>query len=293
MSNSNQMFLLLTFIYAAALSCVNGGNVLIRPFMGGGSHYMVAKVIAAELVNRGHSVTMVVQDRDEEQLRAAGEDKLFNFEFHRSNFTQEEFDYLLQNITDAGLKGKYMEHMVSLMGTGHMEKIASECDNLIGDVELVSRLRHSNFDVAIIDGSDQCPILQFLGGPYVVLLPSCSTVSPILFANRMPFNPSYVPEMVTGYDHRMSFVGRLKNTANAMFFAGFFKAFGSSLEELKARYERLSDVSLFFTNADLWLINTHFVLDFPRPLLPNTVTVGGLTTKDARPLAQVSAFMRM
>lgn len=40
--------------------------------------------------------------------------------------------------------------------------------------------------------------------------------------------------------------------------------------------------------AELWAFNTDFSLEFPQPLMPYTVLVGGLLNKPAKPLEQVS-----
>lgn len=40
--------------------------------------------------------------------------------------------------------------------------------------------------------------------------------------------------------------------------------------------------------AELWAFNTDFSLEFPQPLMPYTVLVGGLLNKPAKPPAQVS-----
>lgn len=40
--------------------------------------------------------------------------------------------------------------------------------------------------------------------------------------------------------------------------------------------------------AELWAFNTDFSLEFPQPLLPYTVLVGGLLNHPANPLEQVS-----
>ena len=266
---------------------VSGGNILIRPLMASGSHYMVAKVVATELVNRGHTVTMVVRDQEEANIKATGDDQLFNFEFHKCNFTGAETKQLLENMTKAGLKGKYMEFLMSLIGTDHMQREVSECgDLLLGDEELIARLRNSNFDLGIVDNSEQCPLMQFLGGPYVVLSPILTFASPILLGNRVPFNPAYMPEMMTGLDHKMSFLERLWNTANSIIVGAMFAALPYG--ELRVRYhKRLADVSFYHGDADFWLINTHYALDFARPLLPNSASVGGLTTREAQPLNDV------
>lgn len=42
--------------------------------------------------------------------------------------------------------------------------------------------------------------------------------------------------------------------------------------------------------AELWAFNTDFSLEFPQPLMPYTVLVGGLLDKVAKPLQQVSSL---
>lgn len=45
--------------------------------------------------------------------------------------------------------------------------------------------------------------------------------------------------------------------------------------------------------AELWAFNTDFSLEFPQPLMPYTVLVGGLLDKVAKPLEQVSSLVHL
>lgn len=45
--------------------------------------------------------------------------------------------------------------------------------------------------------------------------------------------------------------------------------------------------------AELWAFNTDFSLEFPQPLMPYTVLVGGLLNKPANPLAQVCSLYKI
>lgn len=42
--------------------------------------------------------------------------------------------------------------------------------------------------------------------------------------------------------------------------------------------------------AELWAFNNDFSLEFPQPLMPFTVLVGGLLNKSPQPLDQVSSL---
>lgn len=43
--------------------------------------------------------------------------------------------------------------------------------------------------------------------------------------------------------------------------------------------------------AELWVFNTDFSLEFPQPLMPNTVLMGGLLNQPAKPVDQVSCLI--
>ncbi|XP_072024393.1 UDP-glucuronosyltransferase 2B31-like [Amphiura filiformis] len=259
---------------------VNCGKVLINPLMGEGSHYIVAVTIGKELVRRGHEVTMLTDDRFIDNVKLNSE---FKFEFYKANFTLDEFHDLVRNMTNAGLKGKYMEWTMSMMKTNHMERVVSECHNFLKDVELIEKLRKAEYDITITDSSSLCPAMQYLQTPYIVLSPVITIPAIALLQNRVPFNPSYMPGFTTAYDSKMTFKERLVNSCQAAFFSWAMYLFQGSFEKTKRQY----GVSLnSFSDAELWLLNTHYALDFPRPLLPNTKIVGGLTTKPAESLGK-------
>ncbi|XP_072034360.1 UDP-glucuronosyltransferase 2B14-like isoform X2 [Amphiura filiformis] len=90
-----------------------------------------------------------------------------------------------------------------------------------------------------------------------------------------------MPEVTSGFDHVMPFSERLINFAACLFYVVVYNMVDPS-KELRVQHELDSSISC--EDAELMLINTNFVLDFPRPLLPNTKTVGGLTSGPVRPL---------
>ncbi|XP_072022368.1 UDP-glucuronosyltransferase 2A3-like [Amphiura filiformis] len=122
-----------------------------------------------------------------------------------------------------------------------------------------------------------------MGVPYVGV--SAIMAIPFLsqLTSRTPANPAYIPEITTGSDHVMSFSERVIHFSTCLLYLVLFNLVVDPTKELRAQHGL--DSSIFCEDAELFLINTHFALDFPRPLLPNTRTVGGLTTGPGRPLA--------
>ena len=270
-------------------SCAS--NFLFNPLDGEGSHYFVTKVIAKELIKRGHTVTMLINDQFTDRVKADGKVDGFNVEIFKSNFTALEHTELLQNLTNAGLRGEYIDFLMEVMATDYIQRQVFECDGLLGNEKLIAKLQKANFDVTIQDPTLTCPLVQYLKKPFVMLAPAMGSSCMLSLENRVPFYPSYMPEFATALDHYMSFQERLKNTAYVLFFGFVVKAFANPHRAIQEKYN-LQESSLLYADAEMWLVNGHFALDFPKPLLPNTVMVGGLTTRPAKPLNPVSILVK-
>ncbi len=267
-------------------------DILVVPMESEGSHYYVMKSIADELASRGHQVTMLLNGRHEDTLRRQANANLsIQMEFFKPNITLEEYDDFLTGMTNAGLRGEYISWIMETFNDEMIAKIVAECHNILYDADLMKRLKNSNFKVALVDFGVECPLLQLLkhdiGLPYISVSAVITLPALLTIANRMPYNPAYMPEIMTGYDHHLSFSDRLANTMLSLLFTGL-SSMENHLQDTYAQFD-IPDAWPHHADAELWLMNTHFAFDFPRPLLPNTKPVGGLTTRPAKPLPKVSS----
>lgn len=151
------------------------------------------------------------------------------------------------------------------------------------------------FDLIVIDitgGSCFYPLLQKFGYP-----PSVA-VSPFLLpqyaANAFgsPLFPSITPWYGLPYSTSMSFVERLWNI--------FYSHLDLHLRQ-KYQYGRQATVArnVFGKNIppmkdlekhlSILLANTHPLLDYPQPLPPNIIPVGGLHTRKTSPMSLVNS----
>ncbi|XP_069681772.1 UDP-glycosyltransferase UGT5-like isoform X2 [Periplaneta americana] len=101
-----------------------------------------------------------------------------------------------------------------------------------------------------------------------------------------PDNPSHIPVTLTGSSHRMNFRERLINSAaNIALRAAFLVQ--AVLVQMFVNSHIGPDVpwlSEIARNTSLVLVNTHFSLNWPRPLVPGVVEVGGIHIKPAKKL---------
>ena len=284
------LFIILSGILSLMMSGVHSSNILMLPAVGEGSHFSVMKHIADELISRGHNITMLVSDIYQE--RYASENNL-NVAFFKSTFTQEDFSDFASGMTNAGLGGYYYSWLIEQVSSNYMNSEVSTCEMLLGDKRLMSTLRNSNLDLGIVDMLAPCPVMQYLkehqGLPFVALAASPTRPSSVLLDTRSTVNPSYIPELTSGLSDRMSFFDRLYSSIFTTVFFHVTSACWYRMENIK-RKQGIGHTSSKFADAELWFENTHFALDFPRPLLPNTIPVGGLTTKPSMPLTNVSCL---
>ncbi len=295
--NSCMTFLVTSTAISFLIISVSCSNILVVPLVGEGSHYSVMLEISKELLlNRGHNVSMLVSDLFHDKLTSSNKARVhtINYIFFPAELNSAQYKEIFTNMTMAALRGKYVEWFIQTVQKNDsvLQRQYGLWHDLLTNQEVLSTLREANFELSLADFNGNCAISQYLRKtldiPYIAL----SAVLVIPFSacidNRMPFNPAYVPEFTSGLDHAMTFPQRLKNLGTSFLFMVMNKIITVELAEKRINLG-LSETSMHCSDADLQFINTNFVLDFPRPILPNTKAVGGLTTKPERPLAMVSS----
>ena len=172
-------------------------------------------------------------------------------------------------IEDVLVKSWVEKSMIhGIMNINEYTKVTCEC--LLNSTELLEDLR--NFDLVVYEGISFCAVLvaELLGMRRVAILsgfppPGARAVFMI------PSPVSYVPESLTGFSDKMSFLQRVVNLgAHIMTRVLFDSLFVRSMGALKARYNITPERSYkeAFANAELVIIATDFALEFPQPLLP-------------------------
>ncbi|XP_072013807.1 UDP-glucuronosyltransferase 2B17-like isoform X2 [Amphiura filiformis] len=280
-------FLLATFILNLIFPSF-AYNFLILGTEGTGSHYYVATVIAKELANRGNNVTLLVSDMYPDVVAAVHDDNTRRYDvvFYKSLLTADEGQGILQQMIEAALAGD----MVSMIKVGSLLESAvfKQCKSILVDNAVIDQLRKEKFDFIIGDLWYICVglVAQLLHTPFALLTPTAVSMSMQSQINVCPTNPAYIPDLISGFDTKMNFMERVLNTViltlNSMQYRRALPRYDKlktdfNIKPERSTYETLSEAELFF-------VNTNFALDFPRPLMPHVVSVGGLTTKPSLPL---------
>lgn len=150
------------------------------------------------------------------------------------------------------------------------EILASLCEAVLNNTEIIKEMK--GFDLIVYDGLSFCGVLlgEHLDIQRVELIP-ISPNSPASFTHMVPMPISYVPQLLTGFTDKMTFMERVFNLG--AYFGGkaiLNIAFGASMNALKVKYNIKPERSFqeAVADAEMCIITADFALEYPQPLLP-------------------------
>ncbi|XP_067886559.1 UDP glucuronosyltransferase 2 family, polypeptide A5 isoform X5 [Heterodontus francisci] len=270
------------------LQRVTGENVLIWPAEG--SHWINLKLVIEELIERGHNVTVVVHTAA--LYINNSEPSPMKFEVFQVPFTSET------NLDESTAFWMYEKPYISywagykrfsvIMANG-IKLNRQICDGVLKNHELVQRLQESKFNVLLADPLHICGDLlaMKLGIPFIFTLRYSPGFAVERLCGQIPAPPSYVPATLSEFSDRMTFIERFQNV---LYFLMYDWVCTQLWRDWDSYYsEALGEPTTFcetMGKAELWLIRTFWDFEFPRPLLPNFIFVGGLHCRPANPLPQ-------
>ncbi|XP_067286931.1 UDP-glucuronosyltransferase 1-2-like isoform X4 [Pseudorasbora parva] len=167
-------------------------------------------------------------------------------------------------------------------------------ESLLLNQELVDFLRKQNFDAVLT--SPAVPtgaILAYnLSLPAVYMLRGlpCGLDS---MATACPNPPSYVPRFFTHNSDHMPFRQRLLNVLVSILEPLLCRLIYWSTEDVASHFlQRDVSVAEILQSGALWLLRYDFSLEFPKPLMPNMVLIGGINCAMKSPLTtEVEEFV--
>jgi len=161
----------------------------------------------------------------------------------------------------------------------------------------LKKLEKEKYDVAIVDG--------FLFTKCIYLIPHRLRIPWITYGfvvdpvtARVPWLPSFVPNVdpyatklpwlpnvELFFSEQMTFVERLKNTAalvvSSLILSRYVPDPEDTVLDKYRRYGYFRSLDELASRSVLWFITTDNILDYPRPTMPNMVSISGLTIKSS------------
>ncbi|KAK5861360.1 hypothetical protein PBY51_022765 [Eleginops maclovinus] len=274
---------LLAWLCCLSLGPVQGGKVLVVPV--DGSHWLSMKILVNELNERGHEILVLVP----ESSLLIHSSESFKTEVYQVPFTKAELDGKFNELKDGVFlkPPKVTDLFINLQRLVNFTTIqVTACESLLNNQPLMGRLKERGFDVLLTDPFLPCgsvlahifniPAVYFLRG-----LP-CEFD---LKANMVPSPRSYIPVAFSGNTDIMTFPQRVKNMLMSFLESYMCRTIYAHFDDLASKY--LGDdmtYSKLLSNGAIWLLRYDFTFEWPRPLLPNMVFIGGINCGKKSPL---------
>ncbi|XP_058521119.1 UDP-glucuronosyltransferase 1A4 isoform X3 [Ochotona princeps] len=271
--------------WLCVLPWAEGGKVLVM-YLDGSPWFSMRKVVQ-ELHARGHQAVVLTS---EVKLHVKAED-FFTLKTYSIPYTQEEFNELFfgnsRNMFDTtdSLK-KFPDTFTAMRNLSTF--FFRSCAALLYNKPLIRQLNDSSFDVVITDPVFPCGALlaKYLSIPAVFFLRAVPC--DLDFEGTQCPNPSsYIPRLMTMNSDHMTFLQRVKNILYPLGMKYFchisYDPYESLASELFQREVSLVDI---LSHGSVWLFREDFVLDYPRPIMPSMVFIGGINCANRKPLSQ-------
>ncbi|XP_031970460.1 UDP-glucuronosyltransferase 1-1-like [Corvus moneduloides] len=257
------------------LGLAAAGKLLVVPV--DGSHWLSMQEVLDILGQKGHEVVVVAP----EVTMHIKPSENFLMKRYSVPYTQEDLKQEFQAFFHFSFEqGSFLERFVkAYKGIKRITNFGvTSCQHLLQNKELMRYLEESKFDALLTDPVIPCGAIlaEHLSLPSVYFLRGVPCGLDFE-ATQCPNPPSYVPRAFSQLTDHMSFLQRVKNllfdTQNLFLCDFAFEPFSKLASEFLKRDVTVLDL---LRKGSVWLLRLEFVLDYPRPLMPNIIPIGGV-----------------
>ncbi|XP_057191292.1 UDP-glucuronosyltransferase 1A5-like [Triplophysa rosa] len=277
--------LLILFLFGSS----EAGKLLVIP--SDGSHWIGMKPIVEELGRRGNQVLVVIPEASMSMGPSEHTTTLTYPVPYTKAEVEEDLANQLNNILSIDMSTDLARIQTFFISLDLLQSfIVRSAESLLFNKHLMKKLKDYNFDAILTDPFEPVGVIvgEYLSIPaiYMQINLPCGVDS---LASKCPSPSSYVPQPLTHFTNRMSFWQRSVNMARTLMQPMACRHLFTRADEIASRLlQRKTSVVAIMSRADLWFMRFDFAFEFPRPLMPNMVMIGGMATKKTKPLSQVS-----
>ncbi|CCD64217.1 UDP-glucuronosyltransferase [Caenorhabditis elegans] len=275
------MLLFFYFLRFLLIFQVNSINVLVYSPAFAASHTNFMARLADTLTEAGHNVTFLVPIVDVARTKQLGvhvtTDVIIVEKDEHTTQESVPFDDSMEAYwteeTHSSNVGESFQWFFDGMKLG--------CENLLRRHEILDQLKSRNFDVAIVEPLSVCGLglAKKLEIGKTILASSCAYYDYLFRHIGEPDVHSYLPSLMSTTGDVMTTFERLENhrVAEAMATA-MYKMFDSEKAIYRKHFgDEIPDWRDLLPAASLYFTNSNPYLDFPRPILQKTVSIGGIS----------------
>lgn len=265
-----------------------GGKLLVVPMVG--SHWLSMKEVVQKLAERGHEVVVLKPEvswhTGETQKHA------YTVKTYPVSTKLEELDNAFKAYVATHLKSlPFPLNVLALynISSNVFSTFFLQCKELFSSTETLQYLNQSGFDAVLTDPIFMCgaTLANYFSLPFVFFMRGlpCNLH---FEAAQCPSPLSYVPRTFSFSSDHMTFFQRVENTLISfleLFYCnGYYRAAIQLSSEVLQRDVSLIDL---LNSAAVSIMRFDFVFEYPRPVMPNMVFVGGINCAQKKPLPKV------
>lgn len=251
-----------------------------------GSHWLSMQSLVDSLFQRGHQVVVIAPENNliDKGLGYAVQ----TYQAPLSNGNMEDF---VKQVSQEVFEHRTIPQKIQLVYkrlTDATSWLLTSCKNVLQNETLIEYLKKGKFDAMLSDPVFPCGeiIAEYLSIPSVFFM-SGTPFGIEQEAAQSPSPPSYVPKLFTTYTDHMTFIQRLQNVFVRLFDCAIFNILYSPYAKLATKLlkREISAMDLY-RRASIWLLKYDFVFEFPKPVMPNMVFIGGINCANTKLLNQ-------
>ncbi|NXT85382.1 UD11 glucuronosyltransferase, partial [Zapornia atra] len=267
------------------LSPAAAGKLLVIPMEG--SHWLSMKEVLTVLSKKGHEIVVIAPD----SKMMIGSSVMYELKTYPVPFKKEEMEELIRSFSaNSFSKEPFLTRFLNTWD--HFRKSSAmfqaSCSSLLYNKEMMKYIEESKFDVVFTDPLTPCGqiIALHFSIPTVFFLRGVPCAIDI-HAAQSPDPPSYIPRMFSLNTDHMTFPQRVKNflitVSESFTCAMVFSPFESLASDF---LQRPMTMTQLLSHGSIWLKRLDFVFDYPMPVMPNMIFIGGINCGEKKSLSQ-------
>ncbi|CAM4632525.1 unnamed protein product, partial [Lepidochelys olivacea] len=275
------------FLFLASSGFVEGERLLVIPQ--DGSHWLSMRAVVKKLSEKGHEIVVLAPEVN----LCLKESEHYARKTYAVPYAQEELGRRLRFFANQPFDEVSFPTMITEAYSSAMfvlDLLFYNCDSLLQNREIIRYLEESKFDVLFTDPALPCGVIlaEYLSIPSVYFFRGfpCSLEHAIC---KSPNPVSYVPRCYTSYTDHMTFTQRVLNLFVSSLETSLFKDLYTKYQDIASKFlQRDVHIPTLYQNGSIWLLRYDFVFEYPRPVMPNMVFIGGINCEEGNNLPQIS-----
>ncbi|XP_053139652.1 UDP-glucuronosyltransferase 1-6-like isoform X6 [Hemicordylus capensis] len=270
----------------AIFSFIESEKLLVIPQ--DGSHWLSMRAAVEKLSKKGHEIVVVAPETN----LLLKESKHYKRKTYPVPYTQVDLDDGFQKFATNLFRKVSFPFTILKEYRNNMyiiDMFFYNCDSLLKNKEIIKYLEESKFDALFTDPALPCGVIlaEYLNIPSVYFFRGfpCSLEHAIC---KSPNPTSYVPRCYTRFTDQMTFTQRVINLFVNSLETSLFKTLYNKYQAIASEFlQRDIHLPTLYRNGSIWLLRYDFVFEYPRPLMPNMVFIGGINCEEGKILTQV------